>query len=211
MSNTAYRTSTASEARLLAGLSGPILLGLGSGISVSAGFGALGFSVLLDGINASTGLPLWLSQIIITLLFYAIAGVWAGIPLGTGTLPSLLLIGPAISLGANATPDNLAFIGHLAAFAVGLFLFALGISLAAAAALGPDGITALSLAAEKRTSLTIPQSNFLLNLSAIVTGALLGGKFGPATIAGLFAVPILIRSMLPSLRQCLNPSKELLV
>lgn len=193
----------ASQGRLIAGVSGPLLLGLGSGISVSAGFGAFGFSVLLDAIYAGAAIPLWLSQVILTLLFYAIAGAWAGIPLGAGTLPSLLLIGPAISLGSSVTPENLAFAANLVAFVTGLFLFALGISLAAAAALGPDGITALSLAAEKRTSLSIPQSNFLLNFTAIGIGAVLGGKFGPATIVGLLVVPMLIRQMLPHLRQLL--------
>lgn len=194
------RTPGASQARLLAGIGGPLLLGLGSGISVSAGFGAFGFSVLLDGIYAITGLPLWVSQILITLLFYSAAGIWAGIPLGAGTLPSLLLIGPAISLGSSITPDTVAFSGNLLAFVVGLLFFALGISLAAAAALGPDGITAMSLAAEKRLSVAVPHSNF----TAITMGLSLGGTFGPATVVGLFVTPLLIGLMLPALRQRLG-------
>ena len=196
-------TREASPARILTGICGPLLLGLGSGISVSAGFGAFGFSVLLDGLHTGIGVPLWLSQIAITLLFYGVAILWAGIPLGVGTIPSLLLIGPAISLGSTVAPENLAFAGHVAAFAIGLFLFAFGISLAAAAALGPDGITALSLAAEQRTNFTIPQSNFLLNFSAIAIGITLGGKFGVATIFALIVVPILIKHMLPILREWL--------
>lgn len=186
--------------RVAAGFSGPILLGLGSGISISAGFGAFGFSVLLDGIYQLTNLPLWLSQIIITLLFYAIAWLWAGIPLGVGTLPSLLLIGPAISLGATITPDSVSLLANLVAFTVGLVLFAVGISLAAAAALGPDGITAVSLAAEKKRAVPVPKSNLLLNLSAITLGISFGGNFGAATIVGLLVVPILIAQLLPVIR-----------
>lgn len=197
------RTIETSQARLLAGMSGPLLLGVGSGISVSAGFGAFGFSVLLDGIYTSSALPLWVSQVLITLLFYALAGAWAGIPLGAGTLPSLLLIGPAISFGATMTPESLGFAGNLLAFVVGLVLFALGISLAAAAKLGPDGITALSLAAEKRFKLAIPHANFLLNFTAIAIGIYLGGRSGPATLVGLLIVPVLIKNMLPPLRNWL--------
>ena len=197
------RSIETTQARLLAGLCGPMLLGLGSGISVSAGFGAFGFSVLLDGIYTSSALPLWVSQVMITLLFYAVAGAWAGIPLGAGTLPSLLLIGPAISFGATVTPDSLGFAGNLLAFVVGLLLFALGISLAAAAKLGPDGITALCLAAEKRINLPIPHANFLLNFTAIIIGIWLSGRSGPATLAGLLVVPVLIKHMLPSLRHWL--------
>lgn len=198
------QTLGTSQARLLAGLGGPLLLGLGSGISVSAGFGAFGFSVLLDAIYTVTNLPLWLSQIIITLFFYSAAGLWAGISLGAGTLPSLLLIGPAISFGSTITPDTVAFSGNLVAFVVGLLLFALGISLAAAAALGPDGITAMSLAAEKRLNLAVPHSNFLLNFIAISIGLFLGGTFGPATVIGLFVTPLLIGKTLPVLRNWLG-------
>ncbi len=194
------------QARLFAGVCGPLLLGLGSGISVSAGFGAFGFSVLLDGIYVNGALPLWQSQILITILFYLIAGGWAAIPLGVGSLPSLLLIGPMISLGATAAPANLSYTGNLLAFIIGLMLFALGISLAAATRLGPDGITALCLAAEKNTGLSIARTNFLLNLGAIVIGIYLGGKFGIATLAGLLFAPILIHHMLPPLRNWLAPT-----
>ena len=193
-----------SSCRIAAGITGPLLLGLGSGVSISAGFGSFGFSVLLDGILLTSGQPLWLSQIIITLCFYLIAWFWARIPLGVGTLPALLLIGPAISLGATLTPDTQLFIGNLLAFSAGIVMFALGISLAAAAALGPDGITALSLAAEKKHGCSIAKANLLWNFLAIATGILLGGNFGPATIIGLFTVPLLIKFFIPRLRQFLE-------
>lgn len=190
----------ASPSRMIAGLLGPLLLGVGSGISVSAGFGPLGFSVLLDGLHESIGAPLWLSQLLLTVLFFFIAWKWAKIPLGMGTLPALLLIGPAISLGATLTPVSLSLVGHTLAFASGLILFALGISLAAAAKLGPDGVTALSLAAEKRHGFAIAKANFLWNGLAICIGITLGGHYGAATAIGLFAVPLLIQLFLPWLR-----------
>ena len=153
----------ASRSRMIAGFLWLLLLGVGSGISVSAGFGPLGFSVLLHGLNETFGAPLWLSQLLLTVLFYLIAWKWAKIALGMGTLPTLLLIGPAISLGATLMPITLPMAGHALAFASGLTLFALGISLSAAASLEPDGVTALSLAAEKRHALSIPKANFLWN------------------------------------------------
>ncbi|MFK7893327.1 MAG: hypothetical protein AB8B63_21105 [Granulosicoccus sp.] len=186
--------------RVIAGLSGPLLLGLGSGISVSAGFGAFGFSVLLDGINQTLHLPLWLSQVLITLACYVIAWKWAGIPLGFGTLPALFLIGPAISFGASMTPDTFHFLGNVLAFVWGLSLFSLGISLSAAAALGPDGITALSLAAEKQLGWPISSATFLWNLTAIACGTALGGNCGIASIAGLFFAPVLIHMLVFRLR-----------
>lgn len=194
----------ASAGRMCAGISGPLLLGLGSGISVSAGFGSFGFAVLLDGIEHLFSIPLWLSQVVMTLLFFAIGWNWGRIPLGMGTLPALLLVGPAISLGASVTPLELSLMWHIIAFVSGLFLFAFGIALSAAAALGPDGVTALSLAAEKRWHWPVSRANFIWNLSAITIGMLLGGNLGPATVIGLFLTPVLIHYFLPRLRQCIS-------
>ena len=192
---------SASPSRTIAGLAGPVLLGIGSGISISAGFGSFGFSVLLDGLHHVLNAPLWFSQVVMTLLFFLIAWRCAKIPLGMGTLPALLLVGPAISMGASITPEALSLTAHVAAFLIGLFTFALGISLSAAAALGPDGVTALSLAAEKRWRWPVPRANFVWNLCAISAGVLLGGNLGPATIVGLFATPVFIQYLLPLLRR----------
>ncbi len=191
---------SASPSRTIAGLTGPVLLGVGSGISISAGFGSFGFSVLLDGLHHVLSAPLWFSQVVMTVLFYVIAWRWGRVPLGMGTLPALLLVGPAISLGATLTPETISLTWHVVAFAAGLFMFAFGISLSAAAALGPDGVTALSLAAEKRWKMPVSRANFIWNLSAIVIGVLLGGNLGIATIVGLFATPMLIHYFLPRLR-----------
>lgn len=193
--------SIASPRRLLAGFAGPLLLGLGSGISISAGFGSFGFAVLLDGVRQSIGLPLWFSQFAITSIFYGIAWWWARIPLGVGTVSALLLVGPAISLGASLTPDTTLLFGNLVAFVTGILMFACGISLAAAAAFGPDGVTALSLAAEKRHGWPVPRANFLWNALAIAGGASLGGNVGAGTLVGLFSVPVLIGILLPVLRR----------
>ncbi len=189
--------------RILAGCLGPILLGIGSGISVSAGFGAFGISVLLDGIYQAYSVPFWLSQLLITIVCYLLAWKWARIPLGMGTLPALLLIGPAMSLGATTAPENLSFLGNLIAFFVGTLVFAFGISLIAAAALGPDGKTALSLATEKKYGWPIPRSTFFYNGSSILIGITLGGYFGIATILNLIAVPTLLHYFIPPLRRYL--------
>lgn len=190
----------------VAGIVGPLLLGYGSGISLSAGFGPFGFSVLLDGLYQSFSIPFWISQTLITLTCYLIAWFWGRIPLGIGTVSTLLLIGPAISIGAAMTPESLPLLGNLIAFFVGLVLFSFGISLSAAANMGPDAITALSLAAEKVNSISIPLTSFLWNSIAICIGYLLGGNVGIASILGLWLTPLLIKAFLPRLRALMLPT-----
>lgn len=78
----------ASHRQMIAGALGPVLLGLGSGVSISAGFGSFGFSVFLDGVNQTAHVPLWLSQVIMTMIFFTLPGCgpefrwgWARLPL----------------------------------------------------------------------------------------------------------------------------------
>lgn len=193
----------ASPRRIVGGAIGPLLLGLGQGISVSAGFGSFGFAVLLDGLNRTFLVPYWVSQVVITVCCYMLAWFWGRVPFGLGTLTTLLFIGPAISFGAAITPESLPFTGNLIAFVVGLFIFAFGISLSASAALGPDGVTALSLAAERGHQWSIPKANLLWNVTAVIAGMILGGNFGVATVIGLLTVPLLINRLLPPLRRML--------
>jgi len=124
--------------------------------------------------------------------------------LGLGTLTALLLIGPAISIGVDIIPAGLSFGENLSVFGAGLFLFAFGMALAAAAALGPDGITSLSLAAERVNHWAIPLATLLWDITAIAAGFILGGSVGIATAVGLLAVPILLHLFIPPLRRVLQ-------
>lgn len=193
-----------SPKRLLAGIIGPLILGFGSGASVSAGFGTFGVTVMFDGIYQTYGVPYWVTQPVFSIACYVLAWKWAKIPLGLGTVPALLLIGPAISFGATITPQDLSFIGNLAAFFIGTFVIATGIAMSTAAALGPDAKVSLSLAAEKTCYWPIPQSTLFFNTLFILIGIALAGNFGIATVINLFAVPALLKYLVPPLRRHLK-------
>ncbi len=193
-----------SRRRAFAGCSGPLLLGLGTGISASAGFGALGVTVLLDGLYNTYGVPFWVSQLTLSVVSYWLVWVWARIPLGLGTLPCLLLIGPAISFGATIAPQDLHFFGNVLALLIGTVVFAIGISMSASAALGPDAKTALSLAAEKKNHWPIPRSEFYFTLTALGIGIALSGNFGVGTILNLIAMPVLLKQFIPPMRRYLS-------
>ncbi len=191
--------------RAFAGCIGPLLLGFGTGISASAGFGAFGLTVMLDGLYTTYGVPYWVSQTVLSIACYLLAWKWARIPLGLGTVPALLLIGPAISFGAGLTNMDPGFAGNLLAFIAGTLIFSFGIALSAAAALGPDSLTALSLAAEDAGKWPIPRSTFFFNVAAIAIGIALAGNFGIATVLNLLALPLLLHYQIPPLRQFLQP------
>lgn len=190
--------------RMIAGCLGPLLIGCGTGFSASAGFGAFGITVLLDGIHQTYAISFWASQLALSIFCYAFAWKWAGIPLGLGTIPSVLLIGPAMSLAATMAPQNLSFTGNSAAFILGTLVLGFGIALSAAAALGPDARTAILLAAEKKHRWPIPRSSLFFNFSTILIGIVLNGNFGVATVLNLMLIPPLLARLVPALRQHLS-------
>jgi len=191
----------ASRRRIVGGCAGPLMHGFGAGISTSAGFGSFGAIVMIDGIHETYQLPLWLSQWMVASSCFLIAWCWARIPLGVGTLPVLLLIGPALSFGATIAPQELGFIGNLIGCVVGTLMYSFGVALTAAAALGPDGQTALSLAAEKANNWKIPYSSLFFAVTTICIGIVLGGNFGVASIINLMLVPVLLHYFIPPLRR----------
>jgi len=194
----------ASPRRIVAGAMGPVLLGLGQGISIAAGYGTFGLSVLLEGIHKTLFVPFWFSHTIIAICCYLLAWFWGRVPLGLGTLATLLLIGPAISFGSVIVPEGLSLAENISVFALGLFLFALGIALAASAALGPDAFSSLSLAAERVNHWNFPLATLLWDITAITSGMILGGSVGIATAIGLLTVPLLLHLLIPPLRHLLH-------
>jgi len=147
--------------------------------------------------------PFWLLPPVFTIGCCLFAWFWGRVPFGWGTLVAFLLVGPAIGVGVGFGPVELTFTSNITALLLGLILFSGGISLAAASALGPDGVTALSLAAENRHQWPVSLSIVLWDLTAIAAGVILGGSIGIATVVGLIAVPFLIRLFLPAFRRVL--------
>ncbi len=193
----------ANPGRIFAAVVAPILIGLGLGVATSAGFGSFGFALLLESLNKALFVPFWIVLTIVTATCCVLAWFWGRVPFGLGTLVALLLIGPAIGVGVGFAPTDPTFTDNVIALLLGLILFAGGISLAAASALGPDGVTALSLAAERMHQLPVFLSIVLWDLTAIAAGVILGGSIGIATVVGLIAVPFLIRLFLPAFRRVL--------
>jgi len=189
--------------RIFASAIAPILFGLGLGVATSAGFGSFGFAVFLEGMSNVLFAPLWLLLPVVTINCCVLAWFWGRVTLGVGTIMALLLTVPAIGVGATVAPNDATFMGNIIALLLGLILFAGGISLAAAAASGPDGMTALSLAAERVHNWPVALTIVLWDITAIGAGVILGGSAGIATVIGLVAVPLLIHLSLPAFRRAL--------
>lgn len=164
--------------RLLIGLS---LFGVGEGLVVASELGNSPWSVLAEGVAVRTPLTVGTATVVVS---FALLALWIplGVRPGLGTLLNAVLVG----LVMDATlwllvPAGLGLrVGELAA---GIALVGVGSGLYLGAALGPGPRDGLMTGLHHRTGRPVALIRAAIELSAFAVGAVLGGTFGPGTLA----------------------------
>jgi hypothetical protein len=170
--------------RLVTGL---VLCGLGIAFMVAADMGLAPWSVLDQGLSEHTGVPIGTVSIGV-----GVVVLLAWVPLrerpGLGTVLNVLLIGVTIDLALLVldTPGSAA--GRLAYLAFGAFLWGPGSGLYIGAGLGPGPRDGLMTGLARRGVASIGAVRTGIEVSALVTGWLLGGSVGLGTL--VFALTI---------------------
>ncbi len=197
-----------SALRLIVGSISPCLIGLGVGISIPLQLGSFTFGAFFEGLLETFGIALWLSNLLLAFSLYFLAWFIGRIMLGVGTLPTIFLISPAIEIGAAIVPEDTPIVARLIILSISLAIFGLGILLSAAAALGPEPVSALCLAFESRYGWSISRSIFAMNLAATTLGFLLGGTIMAATVVSLFTPALFLALGLTKTRALLGVKAE---
>ncbi len=179
-----WRPGPARLAKLVAGL---WLFGTGEALVVNARFGNSPWSVLAQGVARHTPLSIGTATIVISALV-----LLAWIPLrqapGLGTILNAILVGVAIDVTLGflaADPGGGVRVVELAG---GILCVAAGSGLYLTCALAPGPRDGLMTGLHRRFGFRVGSARTGVELSALVAGALLGGRFGVGTL--LFAVSI---------------------
>jgi len=164
---------------------GCIILGLGVAMLLAADLGSDGFSTLVNGISIATGIDFWIINLVVGVVFVAMAALRHVRP-GPGTVVQVVLVGIVVSVGLDlvATPDSLVGRGLLLAAAFPVLTIGISGYLGSHSGAGPAEAAALAWD---------PPIAFKWTYSGVQAGgALVGWLLGATVGVGTLAVILLL-------------------
>jgi uncharacterized protein len=162
---------------------GLFVFAVATALSLQCNLGANSWAVLHDGISRQTPLSIGVATQLVGLLMVGVS--WrAGIRPGFGTLANMVLIGLFLDLilwsGLIPLADDWR-VGIIMLLG-GIGLLGLASALYIKAGFGAGPRDSFMLALHRRTRLRIGKVRWLMEVSAVAVGIVLGGRFGIGTI-----------------------------
>ena len=180
------RTTLSSPARRVAlVVLGCVLLGVGVALLLTADLGSDGYSTLVNGVSIATGMSFLLANVLISVLFLAVAALRRVFP-GVGTVIQVVVVGWTVSflIDVLETPDGLPW--RLALLIAALPVLAVGIAMYLGANTGAGPAEAAALAWDPPVPFRWSYS--LVQGGGALVGWLLGATIGIGTIAVIVAL-----------------------
>ena len=168
-------------------ITGLFFFGLGEAIIIGSGSGVSPWTVLAQGISIETDLSVGTTTFLISI---AILIFW--IPLkqvpGIGTILNAIIIASTIDLTLPYLPQTNDTYLKLLQACLGIFVVGLGSGIYLISNLGPGPRDGLMIGLQKQTGTSIPLIRTILELSAVISGWLLGGVVGIGTVLFVFGI-----------------------
>lgn len=164
---------------------GCVVLGIGVALLLTADLGSDGYSTLVNGVALTSGLPFWIANLVVGVLFVALAAARKVFP-GVGTVVQVGLVGLTVSAGLHllTTPDG--WPARIILLVLAFPVLALGIASYLGSRTGAGPAEAAGLAWD-------PPVPFKWSYSAVQGGgALVGWLLGATIGAGTIAVIVLL-------------------
>jgi uncharacterized membrane protein YczE len=170
--------------RLVAGL---VLFGAGEGLLLFSALGNTPWTVLAEGVSVQTTLSVGVATVAIS---FGLLVLWIPLrqSLGLGTIANAIIIGLTIDATVLLLPADGPPAVRVAALLGGIALVGVGSGFYLGARLGPGPRDGLMTGIHRRTEWPLAPVRIGIELSAVVVGAVLGGRVGIGTL--LFAVTV---------------------
>jgi uncharacterized membrane protein YczE len=166
---------------------GLFIFGIGDSLIIVSDLGNAPWSVLAQGISLRTPLSVGAATFVISAVVLAL---W--IPLrekpGFGTIANIIIIATAIDIGIAIIPHPDNFAVQLLYIFIGILLVGAGSALYITCGLGPGPRDGWMTSLHHRTGVPVGRVRFMIEISVLICGTLLGGRVGLGT--ALFALLI---------------------
>ena len=166
---------------------GLFLFGLGEAILIASGSGVSPWTVLAQGISKMTNISIGEATFLISI---SILLFW--IPLrqipGICTILNVIIIASAIDLTLPYLPHPENFLLKILQASLGILVVGIGSGIYLSCNLGPGPRDGLMVGLQQITNKSIPIIRTFIELSAVISGWLLGGIVGVGTILFVFGI-----------------------
>lgn len=174
---------------------GSIIAAYGITLALYAGFGGATLAVLWQGISRTFHISIGMASLIVAIIMIVFSFFYDRSQIHIGTIIYQLVYSLCVDLFANAHVYSTHLWVNALIMLLGVMLFAVGTGVYAAASLGRGSYEALTFSLAEKNGWQVKAVRMILDIVMVLTGVLLGGKFGICTI-----VTIIISDRLFSLQ-----------
>ena len=151
-------------------------------LALYAGFGGVTLAVLWQGISGTFHISIGTASFIVALTMFLFALIYDRRQINVGTVLYQIVYSSCVDLFANCHIYSRYMWINFFIMLLGVLLFSAGTGLYASASLGRGSYEAVTFAIAEKNNRQVKVVRIILDIVMVVTGVLLGGKFGTCTI-----------------------------
>lgn len=175
--------------RLVQLVLGCVVLGAGIALLLAARQGADGYTMLVSGVNISSGVAYWICNSVLGVAMVLVAWL-LGVRPGPGTVVQPVLVGITVSVALPWTPTPESVVARWAEFGAGFLLLSLGVAAYLSVDLGAGPAEVLALAVDPPVPFRWSYGAFQLVTTAV--GWSLGADLGLGTLIVILGIGPLV-------------------
>ena len=161
---------------------GSVVAAYGITLALYAGFGGATLAVLWQGISKTFHVSIGTASMIVAIVMIVFAFFYDRSQIHIGTILYQIVYSFYVDLFANAHVYSTHIWVNALIMLLGIVLFAIGTGFYAAASLGRGSYEALTFSLAEKNNWQVKIVRMVLDVVMVVTGVMLGGKFGICTI-----------------------------
>lgn len=168
--------------KLIIIVAGSVIAAYGITLALYAGFGGATLAVLWQGISKTFHVSIGMASMIVAIVMIVFAFFYDRSQIHIGTILYQIVYSLCVDLFANAHVYSTHIWVNVLIMLLGVVIFAIGTGFYAAASLGRGSYEALTFSLAEKNNWQVKIVRMVLDVVMVVTGVMLGGKFGICTI-----------------------------